>query len=125
MSSVAPWALVAWTLFVWGGRLRNLWLDPGGLAQANRFSLVASMVFVGLAFAVAATLVVGRAFRPVLMALALAGVGVWLVRGVDIALGGHSVGFVAVHLMLAGVTVALSLWAVGSTRISSVRWVNL
>jgi hypothetical protein len=107
--------LVLWTLFVWGGRLRNLAADPGGLAEANRWSLGASIGFVALALAVGVAVLAGfggrRPGRVALGLLAGAGMAVWAVRAVDIALGDHSVGFIAVHLVLAAVTVGLSVWA--------------
>jgi hypothetical protein len=50
--------------------------------------------------------------------LALAGwtVAVWAVRVVGIAGGDHSAGFVVVHLVLAGVSIALSVLAVRASR---------
>ncbi|MGB5760033.1 MAG: hypothetical protein WBM50_24175, partial [Acidimicrobiales bacterium] len=37
-----------WTLFVWGGRLRNLWIEPGGLGAAGRWSLLGAVGFTAL-----------------------------------------------------------------------------
>ena len=115
--------LAAWTLFVWGGRLRNLAADPGGLAEANRWSLVSSVVFCLLAVAVIGGLVVKRA-RVVTAVLAAVTTVVWLIRGVDIALGDHSLGFIAVHVVLAVVSIGLSAAAVLLNRAGSASFAN-
>ncbi len=112
--------LAAWNLFVWGGRIRNLLAEPGGLAEANRWSLVGSMTFCLLA-----VVVLGLAFglrrgrwsregvrhreRVVAVVMAALGVVVWTYRGVAIAGAGYSVGFVAVHTVLALITIGLGL----------------
>lgn len=41
--------------------------------------------------------------------LAVVGIGVWTVRGLDIALGDHSAAFIAVHVVLAVVTITLGI----------------
>lgn len=107
-----------WTLFVWGGRLRNLWLDPGGLSEANRWSLVGSLAFTALGFAVLALSRFGPVTARRLAVVALAGltVVVWAVRAVDIAVGDHSTGFIAVHLVLAAVSIGLAALATRSVR---------
>ena len=103
-----------WTLFVWVGRLRNLAAEPGSMLEANRWSLVGSVGFTVLGLAVVGAAIVwwtGRSERPLGPAvLALTGltVPVWIVRAVDIAAGDHSAGFVAVHLVLAVVSIGLA-----------------
>jgi hypothetical protein len=59
---------------------------------------------------------VRRRERLGLATLALAGwtVVVWIVRGVDIATGDHSAGFVVVHLALGVISIALAAVAVRS-----------
>lgn len=117
---VAGRVLAAWNLFVWGGRIRNLLADPGGLAEANRWSLVGSVVFCLLALVVLALALgcrvgrwssqrVGRWEWSVAAAMAAVGVVVWVYRGVVIAGAGYSFGFVAVHTVLAVVTIGLGL----------------
>lgn len=112
-----------WTLFVWGGRLRNLWLDPGGFAEASRWSLYGSLAFTVLSLVVATAWLLLRfrstgptahargpvALRGSVAALAALTIGVWLVRAVDIALGDHSVGFIVVHVALAVVSIGLAV----------------
>lgn len=110
----------AWTLFVWGGRLRNVVRDLGDEVPVGAFPVVASAVFSVLALVVLAVFValplLGRppgpataaAGRVVVWLLAAATVVVWLVRGVSIALGDRSVGFILVHLVLAAVSIGLA-----------------
>lgn len=101
-------ALALWTLFVWVGRIRNaLPADEG----AGPVLLAAT--FVALAVVVLAT----RGARPWVLALAGWTVAVWAVRAVDIAvLSDHDAGFVAVHLVLASVSIALAWWALRHAR---------
>lgn len=112
--------LAAWNLFVWGGRIRNLLVDPGGPAEANRWSLVGSVVFCLLALVVLGLALgtrlgwwsregVGRRERVVALVMAALGVVVWAYRGIAIAGAGYSFGFVAVHTVLALVTIGLGL----------------
>jgi hypothetical protein len=101
--------LAGWTLFVWLTRVRNVVGDDdlgtavrlGGLALAGSFVVLAALVLAGLREPAA------RLRRRVGL---LAGwtTAVWLVRGVAIATGGHAAGFVAVHLVLAVVSIALA-----------------
>jgi hypothetical protein len=88
------------------------------LLDAGRWSLAASVLFTVLGLALLAALAVrwlgfdgsppARAWAAVTVALAGLTVVVWLVRGLDIALGDHSAGFVAVHLVLAAVSISLA-----------------
>lgn len=121
-----------WTLFVWGGRFRNLAADPGGLSEASRWSLAGAVIFPLLALAVLCLLVVGSGprigltrnpVRPLMpparaLVIVLAGLtaAVWLVRAAAIAVADHSVGFVVVHLVLAAVSIGLAVLALVSVR---------
>jgi len=115
-----------WTLFVWGGRLRNLNTDPGGFAEASRWSLVGSVLFTILGLAVVGAAILRRvragsrmtsvAASTALTALAALTVTVWVVRAVDIAIGDHSVGFIAVHVVLAVVSIGLAILSVRAVR---------
>ncbi len=123
-----------WTLFVWGGRLRNLVQDEGGLTQASRWSLVGSVLFTVLAVLLLAAVGLARradrsaggdgtgrpgpglAERPAVGVLAALTVGVWSVRAVDIALEDHEPGFIVVHVVLALVSMTLAALAVRSLR---------
>ncbi len=64
--------------------------------------------------------------RVVVAALAGWTVGVWIVRAVGIATGDHEAAFIAVHLVLALVSIALSAWAWHSVTTEPIasRWVR-
>ena len=101
-------AFAAWTLLVWGGRIRNAVADADGAGP-----VVLAVTFVALAAAV----VVTRGDRRAVLTLAAWTVAVWIVRGVDIALlSDHRTAFVVVHLVLAVVSIALAAAAVTSAR---------
>lgn len=120
-------AFLAWTVLVWAGRVRNVLADPAldGLRSAPA---ALSLSFLVPACGLAVLLVpvaAGRAsprvvggWRGALAGLTWWTTGVWVVRAGDIALfGDHPVGFVAVHLVLAVVSVAL-----GWTALRRWRW---
>jgi uncharacterized membrane protein YhaH (DUF805 family) len=108
--------LVAWTVFVWANRIANT-LSGDESTTARVVSFVTAAVFLVLAVAAAVVLVtrrhraIDRTGAGVLLALAALSIVYWPIRMVQIAFGGHSVGFVAVHLMLGVVAVALA-WPV-------------
>lgn len=108
------WALVGWTLFVWANRIRNIWADDTLTVsgQAGRSALALSFVLPALVLG--ATLLRhrwGRWFPWFVRAFAAWTVGVWVVRMVGIALHGHDVGFVVVHLVLAVLSSVLAVAA--------------
>jgi len=113
-------ALAVWSLFVWGGRLRNLFAEPGGLgdlAGGERWSLVGSLLFAVLAVATLVTLAVGRRFTIIpATALAVLGIVVWAYRAVVILGRDYSAGFMVVHTILAAVSIGLGLWYLRSGR---------
>lgn len=106
-------ALPAWTLLVWVPRVRNILADDelGGPAQGLRLGW--ATVFI--VFAVGAVVLmrttdtaVGRRW---LQGFVVWTVGFWSIRGVQIALADHSAGFIAVHTVLAVVSITLGLLA--------------
>ena len=103
-------ALIGWTLFVWGGRIRNILNDDTlmGWSMTWRLALAAAFVAAAVA-ALIATLLDSRAISATAIVLAVFGIVVWSIRGVDIALGDHSAAFIAVHTALASITIALGL----------------
>ncbi len=108
------WVFVGWTLFVWATRIRNIWTDDTltTAGQVGRSLLVAS--FVLPAVVIAAALLRrrwGRWFPWFVRVVAAWTVGVWVVRMVAIAVHGHDVGFVVVHLVLALVSSVLAVAA--------------
>jgi hypothetical protein len=114
-------AFVAWTLFVWIGRIRNALTDPELTGSDRVGPLVLSTVFVGGAIVLGALLyrdhVAATPSSAGALRLATWVVGgyttvVWAVRAGDIALAGdHEVGFVVVHVVLAVVSIGLAAWA--------------
>lgn len=114
--------LALWTLLVWTTRIRNIWTDDalevGG--QLWRTALAAAFT----AFAVLTVLAWWRARRravwswtPALVrTFAVWTVAVWLVRGTQIVLGDHGAAFIAVHTVLAVVSIGLAVWADRSAR---------
>jgi len=99
---VWPWVLVAWTVFVWAGRIK--------LADAEIGPLLLALTFLVPAVALAVSLVWFRAAVPAMVgALALWTTGVWVVRDIDIVAGGdHPVPFVVVHVVLGVVSVVVA-----------------
>ena len=109
---VVAWALVLWTLFVWGTRIANILTDGGGAG-----ALAVAVVLTALGLAAAASLAAARPPWAV-PALALATIAVWAVRVPLVLTNGHEAAFVVVHLVLAAVSVAL---AAASLRAAPVR----
>jgi len=113
----APLLLAGWTVLVWTTRIGNILgdddLDTG--EKVGRIALALSFTALALLIVWA---VLTRSPRRRLAIVALAGwsVGVWVVRAVGIVGGDHSAAFIAVHLVLAGVSFVLSWWAVTASR---------
>ncbi len=104
--------LCVWTLIIWTTRISNIWNDEA-LSNGEKWGRTGLAVsFTVLALATLATLWrKARGGAVVLKALAGWTIGVWLVRSVGIATGDHDAAFVAVHLGLAAVSIALSVLA--------------
>jgi len=113
---LGPWLLVAWTLFVWGTRIRNIINDDelAGFDRVWRTGLATGLTL--LALAAAAALISRRGVRPTVGALAGATVIAWVVRGVSIAFADHSAAFIAIHLVLAAVSIGLAVWSLSILR---------
>ncbi len=107
--------LVAWTLVVWIGRLRNVWTDDDLTPLGRGLRTALAAVFLTFATAMAWRLWQrrGDAFTRGDLALLAAFVGwtigVWLVRGVGIIVDDHDAGFTAVHTVLMVVSIGLAL----------------
>lgn len=120
-------ALGAWTVFVWSVRAANVAGDDGATGLAVAAGLAKSGYFLLNGAAVLALLVPARRGRAgatarlaaLVRVLAAVTVVVWLVDAVDIVAGDHGTAFVAVHLGLAAVSVALAAagwWAQSQLR---------
>jgi len=101
------WVLIAWTVFLWLSRLRNV-LNNDELSSGGRAIRVGVVViFVGLGLA--AALAVRRRQPRLLVGFLAWTVGYWLIRGIGILIDGdYSVGFKAVHTVLMVVSLTLS-----------------
>lgn len=109
-----PWvvALAGWTFLVWTTRISNIWTDAD-LSTGDKWArtaLAASFTVLGL---VVVAGLVRRAswLRSAAGALAAWSTVVWVIRGAGIAVGDHDLPFIAVHLVLGLVSIALSALA--------------
>ena len=106
-------ALAVWSLFVWTTRIRNIWTDDS-LSTGEQWSrTVLALTFTVLALAVGHAVYHRSSWlRPVVRALAGWTVAVWVVRSVGIATADHEGAFIAVHLVLAVISITLAGLAV-------------
>jgi hypothetical protein len=119
--SPAAAALAGWSLLVWTTRLRNLWSDDGLSAGArwSRTALALSFTVLGLAV-LYAVVRDSRWRRPAVLVLAGWTAAVWVVRAIGIVAADHDAAFIAVHVVLAVVSIALAALAVAEVgRVSS------
>lgn len=106
-------ALCVWTLLVWTTRIGNIWNDDA-LTDGEKWGRTGlALSFTVLALA-AAHAVYHRTSGRGIVVKAFAGwtIGVWVTRSVGIATGDHEAAFIAVHLVLAAVSITLSVLAV-------------
>lgn len=111
-------ALVAWTFLVWTARIRNIWTDDE-LSTGEQWGRTAlALSFTALALVVAVALWRRPAWRPAAVgALGAWTTAVWLVRSVGIATADHRAAFIAVHLILAAISITLSALAWREVRV--------
>lgn len=102
--------LVGWTAFVWTTRIGNVWRDHALDAGQKLGRTGLALSFTALAAVVLVAYVQRRSWlgRAVLVLAGWTAV-VWVERSVGIATGHHSGAFIAVHIVLAVVSVALSI----------------
>lgn len=102
-------ALVAWTFFVWTTRINNIWGDVS-LTNGEKWGRTAlALSFTVLAIAVGVAVYrQARWRRAAVNVLAGWTIGVWVTRSIGIATGNHSAAFIAVHLVLATISIALA-----------------
>lgn len=125
-------AFLAFTAFVWIGRIRNAVNDPA-LDDGGRIGpVLLSLSFLVPAVVLGVLLVVHRravgsgedvpVLRVGVLALAAWTTGVWVVRDADILLGGdHDAAFIVVHVALGVVSVALAALSARSLARASRR----
>jgi hypothetical protein len=104
-------ALVLWSVYVWTTRIVN---TVTGDEAGWMTSVTLSLSVIGLAGAAGVVLVRARSRALTVVeariwqALAVWTVLVWLVRGVEIAVSDHEIGFKVVHIVLGVVSIALA-----------------
>jgi EamA domain-containing membrane protein RarD len=114
-------AFAAWTLFVWTGRIRNVWADAAldTAGKVGRSALATSFVVLALPVLVWALRRRGgipAAMRYLVVPLAAWTAGVWVVRSAGIWVHDHPVGFKVVHTVLAAISITLAALAVKRLR---------
>jgi hypothetical protein len=122
---VALGCFLAWTGFVWIGRIRNALTDVGlvgsekvaPIVLAASFLVPAALLAVAWVRSLRSRRSLERWAGVLLVVLAVWTTGLWVVRAVDIAAFGEwSIGFVVVHTVLAVVSIGLAVWAVLAQR---------
>lgn len=111
-------AFAVWTLLVWATRFGTIWSDDsldtagklGRTALAGSFAVLAALTLAWVIRERRAGLRSGAIY--LVGPFSLWTLGVWTVRTVGIASGDHEAAFVAVHTVLAVVSVALAIAAV-------------
>ena len=113
-------ALCVWTGLVWTTRISNIWNDDA-LTDGEKWGRTGlALSFTVLALAVVVGLVQRAAWlRAAVLALAAWTTAVWIVRAIGIATGDHEAAFIAVHLVLAVVSITLAGLAVREPIASS------
>jgi hypothetical protein len=111
-------ALSVWTLLVWTTRIGTVWGDETSSLAGRTGRLALALSFTVLALT---TLLMRRRPQVVIVVRVFAAwtIVVWVVRGIDIVLGDHSAAFIAVHLVIAVVSVLLAVAAVRLTTASA------
>lgn len=122
----APVLLCAWTLFVWGLRSRNL-TDDSVEVGAGQVLPIVGFVGVGLIVVVILLRARSRLFVPIERIVLMAGAAVtalyWLIRGIEIFFDDHSPAFIAIHTVLATISIGLGVWTIMTIRgIGDARW---
>lgn len=118
--------LCGWTLFVWGLRSRNLTDDSVEVGAAEVLPIV-GFVLIGIALLLVVWRSRDRLLQTIeqqLVTLAAVVTGLyWLIRGVEIFFDDHSAAFIAVHTVLATVSIGLSVWLIMAIRRNDAsRW---
>jgi hypothetical protein len=111
-----------WTLVVWGSRVHLIWADEDLVVTGQVWRTALALSFVGFGAATVVAWVRARAGRGwswahrLVQVFVVWTIAVWLVRGTQILLDDHALGFVLVHAALASVSIGLALWAVLAVR---------
>ena len=116
---------LCWTLFVWVGRIRNVSADTTVTSGERSATVALALSFVLPAILIAIAMAISRGRRSAaagsvvrfgVYALAAWTTGVWVVRGVAISFDGRGAAFIAVHLVLATLSILAAVLAVRAVR---------
>lgn len=107
------WALVAWTVVIWGSRIRNIVVDDDLAGFDRMVSIVVAMALLGAALLLGYALVTSTSWSGAALAVLVAiGILRWTIRGPIILLSDEwEVSFKIVHTILWCVTVIVSVLA--------------
>jgi hypothetical protein len=104
--------LAGWSLLVWTTRIRNIWTDDELTTGEQLLRTALALSFTVLALAVGHALYHRTRWRSaVVRILAVWTITVWAVRSIGIVTADHSGAFIAVHLVLAVISIGLSALA--------------
>ncbi len=99
-------AFVGWTVFLWISRVRNVLSNEELTTSGRGVRLAVVVIFVGLA--IGAFVGLRRSRGEVLIALWGFTIVYWLIRGTGILIDDYSLGFKAIHSVLAVVSIGLA-----------------
>lgn len=108
---------MAWTLFVWVSRLRNIWSNEDLSTNGQLLRTLFAGIFVAFGVAIARLLWVRResgltgADQKLLWLFVTWTIGFWLVRGTGIIVADHTASFKVVHTALMVVSISIALLA--------------
>jgi hypothetical protein len=104
--NVAMWAILFWGAVVWGGRIAIIFDSESDLGDRGRIA-------VALAVSLAAFLALRASSfeRPIVGLYAAVTAYMWIRSLVVVLSDGRSAGFIAVHALLAAVSLGLAAWA--------------
>lgn len=109
----APLAFTAWTVFVWGNRIANIFDDEGAFDATQVFSLTFAVTMTLLAVGAGISIFTPNKLHRALPSLFYLTVGMWMIRVPLILLNpDHEIGFKIVHTALAAISISLGLLAV-------------
>ena len=113
----APLVFTAWTVFVWGNRIANIFDDEGAFDATQVFSLTLAVTMTLLAVGAGISIFIPNKLRRALPSLFYLTVGMWMIRLPLILLNpDHEIGFKIVHTALAAISISLGLLAVRKPR---------
>ncbi len=109
----APLVFTAWTVFVWGNRIANIFDDEGAFDATQVFSLTLAVTMTLLAVGAGISIFTPNKLHRALPSLFYLTVGMWMIRVPLILLNpDHEIGFKIVHTALAAISISLGLLAV-------------